>query len=171
MLSSSAVRTLKRVFLNVAAPDREEKFTSVSREAIHSAGIPERFLLERGWIARGARLHYEGSKENAQQAVVELCRPVGEVKRENRIVREDVSEDQVAEIATRLAREEDKGLWMFPCVFRFTVDECKKMFFEKDDLTVGKLMTALERVASGNVIKLKGMLSLTEDGFLYKREK
>ena len=67
--------TMKRLFLNVLSGDPQ--FLTCNRAALKELGVPERFLIERGWAIRGAKLHFTQSQDRARSHLQELL-PVAE---------------------------------------------------------------------------------------------
>ena len=172
-LSSSAVVTLKRVFLNLLSGRPE--WTRCQRAFLKSEQVPERFLIERKWAIRGEYLEWQGSESQARTYLEELMAGSRPSKKHlsstSPSTAGEVSPDLMQRIVEAIEREEKPpGVWSFPCVFRFSAAEFQGMFRFKDD-DLGDLQATLQHAILTNLVKTTGKLGLNgERGFIYVRE-
>ena len=166
--SPSQLRTVRRLCLN--ALSNHESLLSCSRAALKSEGVPERFLIERGWAIRGDRLAFVGSEKQARSSLDELLQPLAPSVSSFSSTNTVASAETVARVKSAVLKEEQRGgLWAFGCVFRFSVAEFARICRLPDD--AGELTSALRIVAEDSefVSQMKGKLEVTENGFVYSR--
>lgn len=164
-LSRAQVRTLERMLLNVLSG--QERFRAVERSA---HGLPERFLVERGWAIRGKKMVFTGADDQARAWLAELSVPFaagGDRKSHVPVV---ASEELIARVRGALVREEVRpGVFSFPCCLRFGAAEfCRMVRLEEAD--VAAVESALRAVVV-DARDLSGRLEATsERTFQYSRE-
>jgi hypothetical protein len=93
--------TVKRLFLNVLSGD--EQFLACNRATLKELGVPERFLIERGWAIRGNKLQFTQTLDKARLHLRELL-PAGE--RAEAATGAPVTHEVVERVAAAIAREE-----------------------------------------------------------------
>ena len=169
-LSKDQFMLVKRLFLNVLSGN--EKFFSCNRSALKESNFPERFLIERAWVIRGAKLCFTGTREEGRKFLDELQ----SVDVSFSAAREAVDEQTPAsprlmrKLMDAIEREERRpGVWSFPCVFRLSAAELAKMLsLEESDMA--RVASAVREVIRDGP-KMAGVLEMTSSvTFVYTRK-
>jgi hypothetical protein len=168
-LSRDQFMLAKRLFLNVLSG--KEELQSCNRQVLKEMKFPERFLVERAWVIRGARLSFSGTVEQARSFLDELqgvfdSAPAAE--NDDGVDDAPVSPRLISKLETAIRREEKRpGVWSFPCVFRLTAAELSKML-ALDEPDAARVASAVRSIVGS--VKMEGNLKVVSKAtFVYTR--